>query len=230
MTPDMAFECLLVSSDPWVFRTIDRILRELSIRTNICLRSSRAFDLLSKGGTDLIVIDWEGEASSDLLHEIWKFGKTRKPTIIAISALDCPIPGAHVVLRKPVTSESGGKAIRSAYLRMLRDHRLHARYPLMMPLTATNDANQTVPVTVTDIGDGGVGLNTKAQLTVGETLSIRLLLPGMKRDIYMQVRVLWTREYGAAGCEFLRIPPVDSDVLHDWLKSKSHIKKPLIAV
>jgi len=230
MTPDMAFECLLVSSDPGVFGTIDRILRELSIRTNICLRSSGAFNLLAKGGTDLIVIDWEGEASSDLLHEIWKFGKTRKPTIVAISALDCPIPGAHVFLRKPVTAESGAKAIRSAYLRLLRDHRVHARYPLMTAVTATDEANRSVPVTVTDIGDGGVGLNTKAQLTIGEILSIRLLLPGLKRDVYMQVRVLWTREYGAAGCKFLRIPPVDSDILRDWLKSKSQIKKPLVKI
>jgi hypothetical protein len=95
----------------------------------------------------------------------------------------------------------------------------------MMPLTATDEANQTVTLTVTDIGDGGVGLNTKAQLTIGQILSIRLLLPGLKRDIYMQVRVLWTRGYGAAGCEFLRIPPVDSDILHDWLKGKSQIKK-----
>ncbi|HWY59727.1 MAG TPA: PilZ domain-containing protein [Terriglobales bacterium] len=230
MTPDMAFECLLVSSDPGVFGTIDRILRELSIHTKICLRSSRAFDVLANGGTDLIVIDWEGEASSDLLHEIWKFGKTRKPTIIAISALDRPIPGAHVVLRKPVTAESGAKGIRSAYLRMLRDHRVHARYPLMMALTATDEANKAVPVTVTDIGDGGVGLNTKAQLTIGETLSIRLMLPGLKRDIYMQVRVLWTREYGAAGCKFLRIPPVDCEILQDWLRNKSQVKKPMIAV
>jgi hypothetical protein len=230
MTSDMAFECLLVSSDPWVFRTIDRMLQELSIRTNICLRSSRAFDLLAKGSTDLIVIDWEGEESSDLLQQIWKLGKARKPTIIAISALDCPIPGAHVVLRKPVTAESGAKAMRSAYLRMLRDHRVHARYPLMMKLTVTDEANKAVAVTVTDIGDGGLGLNTKAQLTIGETLSIRLLLPGLTRDIYLQVRVLWTREYGAAGCKFLRIPPVDSDILQDWLKNKSQVKKPFIAV
>jgi hypothetical protein len=230
MTPDMAFECLLVTSDPWVFRTIDRILRELSICTKICLRSSRAINLLAKGSTDLIVIDWEGKASADLIHEIWQFGKTRKPTIVAISANNCPVPGAHIVLQKPVTPESTAKAIKSAYSRMLRDHRINARYPLMVPLTATDEADKTVAVTVTDIGDGGVGLNTKAQLTIGETLSIRLLLPGLKRDIYMQVRVLWTREYGAAGCEFLRLPQVDSDILHDWLKGKSEIKKPLIAV
>jgi hypothetical protein len=230
MTPDMAFECLLVTSDPWVFCTMDRTLRELSIRTKICLRSSRAIDLLAKSSTDLIVIDWEGEASADLLHEIWQFGKTQKPTIVAISANDCPVPGAHIVLQKPVTSESTAKAIKSAYSRMLRDHRINVRYPLMVTLTATGEADKTVPVTVTDIGDGGVGLNTKAQLTIGETLSIRLPLPGLKRDIYMQIRVLWTREYGAAGCEFLRLPQVDSDILHDWLKGKSQIQKPLIAV
>ncbi len=230
MTPDMAFECLLVSSDPVVFGTMDRILRELSIRTNICLRSSRAFNLLAKGSNDLIVIDWEGEASSELLHQIWKFDRMRKPTIVAISALDCPIPGAHVLLRKPVTAESGAKALRSAYFRMLQDHRVHARYPLMMSLTAIDEANQPVPVTVTDIGDGGVGLNTKVKLTIGDILSFRLLLPGENRDIYIQVRVLWNREYGAVGCEFLRIPPVDFDILRDWFKRKSQIKKPLIEV
>jgi hypothetical protein len=194
------------------------------------LRSSRAFDLLTKGSIDLIVIDWEGEASAELLYDIWKFGNTRKPTIVAISALDSPIRGAHIVLRKPVTVESGAKAIRTAYLRMLRDHRVHARYPLMMPLTATDQANQTVTLMVTDIGDGGVGLNTKTQLMIGQILSIRLLLPGLKREISTQVRVLWARDYGAAGCEFFRIPPVDFDILRDWLKGKSRIKKPLIAV
>jgi|SRR5580658_5032975 hypothetical protein len=230
MTPDMAFECLLVSSNPGVFGAIDRLLRELSIRTSVCLSSSRALDLLAKGSTDLVVIDWEGEASSELLQEIWKSGETRKPTIIAISALDCRIPGAHIVLQKPVTSESGAKSLRIAYSRMLQDYRVHARYALMMSLMAVDETNQTVPVTITDIGDGGVGLSTKVKLTVGDTLSFRLLLPGTNRDIYIQARVLWTREYGAVGCEFLRIPPVDVDILHDWLKCKSQIKKPLIEV
>lgn len=230
MTPDMAFECLLVSSDPGVFGTIDRILQKLSIRTNICLRSSRAFNLLAKGNTDLIVIDWEGEASSELLHEIWKSGGTRKPTIVAISTLDCPIPGAHVILWKPVTPESGTKALKSAYFRMVQDHRLHARYALMTSLVATDETQRAVPVTITDIGDGGVGLNTKVELTIGDILSFHLMLPGANRDVYVQVRVLWTREYGAVGCEFLRIPPVDADILHDWCKRKSQIRKPLIEV
>lgn len=83
-------------------------------------------------------------------------------------------------------------------------------------------------VTVTDIGDGGVGLSRKEKLVTGDVLSFRLRLPGA-REILVQVRVLWTREYGRAGCEFLRIPPVDLVILHDWLKAKCQVKKPLIA-
>jgi hypothetical protein len=230
MTPDMAFECLLVSNNPGVFSTIDRILRELSIRTSVCLSSSRALKLIAKGSTDLIVLDWDSDAASEFLGEIWKSGKARKPTIVALSSLDCRIPGAHVVLQKPVTAESGAKSLKLAYSRMLQDHRLHARYALMMSLMAVDDTNRTVPVTITDIGDGGVGLSTKMKLKIGNILSFRLLLPGVSRDIYIQARVLWTREYGGAGCEFLRIPPVDVAILHDWLKGKSQIKKPLIEV
>ena len=95
---------------------------------------------------------------------------------------------------------------------------------------ATLGANRTIEVTVLDIGDGGIGLTTKAELIVGDVLSFRLLLPGSAREIYVQIRVLWTGNFGRAGCEFLRIPPVDLTILHDWLKDKIRIKKPLIDV
>ena len=42
--------------------------------------------------------------------------------------------------------------------------------------------------------------------------------------------MLWIREYGRAGCEFVRIPPVDATVLNEWLKSRIRVKKPLVDV
>ena len=62
MTPEMAFECLLVSHDPAVFCTMDRILQDFSIHTNVCQNPSRAANLLAEGNTDLIVIDLESRA------------------------------------------------------------------------------------------------------------------------------------------------------------------------
>ena len=230
MTSEMAFECLLVTHDAGVFGIVSRILLDLSICTEVCLSSSKALSRLTKGGTDLVVIDWEEEASFELLHEIWKSGNWQKPTVVAISPQDRRVPGVHIVLRKPVTAESGRKSLKVAYSRMLQDYRRHARNSLMMSVTVTDDRNRAVPMTLMDIGDGGVGLRGEEEFIVGDALSFRLLLPGANRDIHIQARVLWTREFGRIGCEFLRIPPVDVNILHDWLKDKMQVKKPLAEI
>jgi hypothetical protein len=230
MTSDMAFECLFVSRDTGLFRVIGRILRDLSISTSICLNCSRAFDMLGKGSADLIVIDYECEESTELLRQIWKHDTWKKPTIVAVSLSDSPPPGAHVFLQKPVTAEAGVKCFKDAYSRMLVDYRRHARHALMVPVAATvDDDSREISVVVTDIGDGGVGLSTKENLVIGSVLSFRVSLPGAQRTILIHARVLWTREYGRAGCEFVSIPPVDLMILHDWLKAKSRVKKPLTA-
>src|SRR5579863_6890653 len=103
MTPEMEFECLVVSHDPAVFGAMDRILQDFSVRTNVCSNPSRASDLLAEGSTDLIVIDLEDEDSSELMHCIYRSRLGQKPTILAVSATDCAIPGVHIILRKPVT-------------------------------------------------------------------------------------------------------------------------------
>jgi len=222
----MAFECLLITHDPQVFSIMSRILRDFSICTDVCLSSSKAVKLLGRGGTDLIVIDWE-EDSSDFLHELWNSPNWQKPTVVAISSQDRRVPGAHIVLRKPVTGESGRESMKTAYSRMLQDYRRHARYALMAPVIAIDDRNRTVPVTILDIGDGGVGVSSREDFVVGDALSFRLLLPAAKRDINIQARVLWTQGSGRVGCEFLRISPVDLNILHDWLKQRMQVKKPL---
>jgi len=199
----------------------------LSISTSVCVNSSQALDKLGKGSTDLIVIDWEGTESSELLHRLWNDSKHKKPTVVAISSSESLLPGAHVVLKKPVTAESGEKSLKDAYSRMLLDYRRHVRHALMRPVVATFEDGRAVSVTVTDIGDGGVGLISKDKFVVGDVLSFRLPLLGAPRDILVHVRVLWMREYGRVGCEFVRIPPVDLMILHDWLKAKTRVKKPL---
>ena len=230
MTSDMAFECLLVSQDPAIFSTVSGILRDLSVCMDVCLTSAKASRVLAKSSTDLLVIDWEGAPSSELLDHVWALAKWHKPTVVAISPWNCQVPRAHVVLQKPVTRDSGAKSLKIAYSKMLMDYRRHARHTLSISVMATDESNKTIPITVINIGDGGVGLSTDARLTIGETISFRLFLPEATRDIFIQARILWTLENGRAGCEFLRIPPVDLQLLFDWLKEKIQIKKPLIEI
>ena len=230
MTPDMAFECLLVSRDPGLFATMSRILRDLSVSMDVSLSSAKACDILCRGSADMIVIDWDGEDSKQLLEKICNGNQRKRPTVVAVSTVDCRMPGAHVVLKKPVSLESGKRSLRNAYSRMLLDYRRHVRFALMIPVVAKDNAGKCLSVSVVDIGDGGVGLSTREKLTVGDVLSFRLLLPGAAKDIFVQTRVMWTRDYGRVGCEFLRIPPVDLTILLEWLRGKSQIKKPLTIV
>lgn len=228
MNVHMAFECLLVSHDPDVCRTTREILKDLSISSDHCPSASKASEVLSNGSHDLVIIDWTGSDSLDLVREIRRM--KRKLTVMAISSESSTGPGVHVMLPKPITPESAKATFRVAYSRMLLDHRLRARYPVMIALVATNEDQRSIAVTVTDIGDGGVGLSSKEILVIGDVLSFTLQLRGSKRPIRIQARVLWTREYGAAGCEFLRIPPVDLGILHDWLDQHIRVKKPLISL
>jgi len=229
MTPDMAFECLLVSRDPSVVCTMNKLLGNLSISTNICFSTTKAFDQLSEGSTDLVVVDCEDE-SAEFLRNIPKTRNWQKPTVVAVSSKDYPVPGAHVVLHKPATEASVAEALKAAYSRMLHDYRRHARYALMTSAKATGTNRQRVDITITDIGDGGVGLSSKEEFAIGEVLSFYVLLPGTERAIYIEARVRWARNYGVLGCEYVRIPPVDLNILHDWLKSKAQFKRPLVEI
>jgi PilZ domain len=229
MTADMSFECVLVSRDPGVICVMNKMLDNLSISTKLCFTSSKAAEQLSEGSTDLVVVDWE-DSTEELLRSIREPERRNKPTVVAVSEFEQPVPGAHVKLRKPMTGESCAKSLKSAYGKMLLDHRRHARYAVMTAVTAQNQGKGSVAMTISDIGDGGVGVISRESLAVGDTLSFRLLLAGSFRPIYIEARVLWTRQYGAAGCEFLRIPPVDLSNLHDWLKLKCKVKQPLVAL
>ena len=228
MTSDMEFECLLVSRDPSVVCTLNKQLGDLSINTNICLSTSRALDQLSEGSADLVVVDLEDDAA-ELLQSIQQSGRWQKPTVVAVSSGDYPVPGAHVVVRKPVTDVSVAKSLKAAYSRMLCDYRRHARYALIASVKATVK-DQAVDVTITDIGDGGVGLSSREEFAIGDVLSFHLLLPGTARAIYIEAKVQWARNYGALGCEYVRIPPVDLNILHDWLRKKTQIKKPRVEI
>ena len=230
MTPEMAFECLLVSRDPATLCTLNRLLQELSITTKICFHPSKALDELSHGSADLVVIDSTNDVASELVSDIWKLGMKQKPTVVAISNNDRSIPGAHVTMMRPLNTESCAKSLKVAYGKMLHDYRRHARLSVVIPLTALGDCDRRVPLTVMDIGYGGIGLNVKNQVEIGEVLSFHLSLPKARKAIYIQARVLWTRQFGRAGCEFLQLPAVDLAILHDWLLERIQVKKPAVCV
>jgi len=223
MTTDMAFECLLVSSDQAVVSLMNGLLGKLSIATNVCSSPAQAVDRLSGDTTDLLIVDWE-EDSAELLRHVNQSRRWRKPTVVVLSELESAMTDRYFLLRKPVTRETGAQSLKQAYSKMLHEHRQHTRYALMSSLMATDQNGRLVPVMVTNIGEGGIGLSTKESLGRGDVLSFSLLLPDSDTPVHIGARVLWVRQYGAVGCEFAHIPSPDLDIIYNWLKHKCQVK------
>lgn len=225
MTTDMALECLLVSRDPEVVGMTERILRNFSVCTTICLRASKVADRLAERSVELLVIDLEGDETHAVLFESLPNACGQwKPIVVAITALGEPRQNAHVVARKPLTLESATQSLKLAYSKMLIEHRRHTRYPVMISSVAMDKDNQAVRVVVTDIGYGGLGLRTAQPLAIGDVLACRFSLPDLKRTIDLHARVLWTRPDGVAGCDFFRIRPPVLCTLLNWLDCRNPIK------
>jgi hypothetical protein len=225
MTSDTAFEYLLTSRNPGVVCILDRLLGNLSIGADICLSVSQALDQFSQGSIDLTVVDWDDD-TADLLRGMRKSDRWHKPAVVAVSPRDYPVSGAHAVLHKPVTQESGAVSLRVAYSRRLCHYRRRTRYALMSSVPTSYDDDRSVDITITDIGDGGFGFVSKEEVLLGDVSRLRIQSPGAERPISIEARVRWTRTYGDAGCECPQIPLTDLGILDDWLKSKAQIKKP----
>jgi CheY-like chemotaxis protein len=227
MTEDMAFECLLVSRDPSVVSIMDQLLGDLAISTKVLPTLTRAVEYLSEDSTDLVIVDWEKD-SPKLLQHINQFGRPKKPALMVVSDVPTSAPNTYSLLRKPITVESGAQSLKQTYCKLLQDYRQHTRCVLMRSLIAKNQNGRSVPITVENIGEGGVGLSAREFLSLRDVLSFPLLLPGTEMPIDIAVRVLWLRQYGAAGCEFVSISQAHRGLLHDWLEQKCPVKKPLV--
>jgi PilZ domain len=227
MTLDMAFECLLVSRDLSVVEIMSTLLTDLGICTTVHPTVSQALDHFFRGGTDLVIVDVQKD-SQELLRTLNDAKRPKRPPVIAVSERAEAVPVGYPLLLKPITTESGAPLLREVYSKLLEDYRQHARYAIMKPLIARNQYGRSVQLTVINIGEGGIGISTGEFLSRGDLLSFSIVLPGQEVPIDIEARVLWIREYGAAGCEYAAISHEDRQQLHDWLKQKCQVKSPLI--
>ena len=228
MTPDMSFECLLVTQDAAVVSTMNRLLTEFSISTNVCGHPAEAASLLSGKSVDLLVLDFQDDDHcKDLLKKVASSVIARKTTVLALSHEDRFIHHVDLVVQKPLWADSAARNLRLAYTKMMQDHRQRGRVSLMKSIIATDRDEKPVALTVTDIGYNGAGFRTRQPLAVDDLLTLNLPLPGIHELLEVKIRVLWTRDYGAAGGEFVHLSPATAAILHEWVRRASAVKEPL---
>ena len=224
MTPEMVFECLVVSDDIQVLSLMKCALDRLSIDVERCANPVKGLELLAKRDVDLVVCDCKGAPGEmELLNGVLTGDRKRKPTVITVVdspflALGAKSAGAHVIIRKPLTRESSARGLKTAYSRMVREERRAARYAIMRRVLAKNQRGELVPITITDISEHGIGLFSKKKIDVGELLSFELALSNAM-SITVQARLLWAR-HRLGGADFECMSDADRRFLHGWLASR----------
>jgi DNA-binding NarL/FixJ family response regulator len=225
MTPEMVFECLVVSDDIQVLSVLNCALDRLSIAVERCANPLKGLELLAKRDMDLVVCDCKGAPGEiELLNGVLTSDRKRKPTVITVVdgpflALGAKSAGAHVVIRKPLTRESSAQGLKTAYSRMVREERRAGRCAIMKRVFAKNKRGDLVPITITDISEHGIGLFSKHKIDVGELLTFELALSNPALSITVQARLLW-RRHSLAGADFESMSEADRWFLHGWLASR----------
>ena len=227
MTSNLKFEGLLVSQDDKVLRGMTQIIEDLSIQVDICMLSSRAVDLLERRDIDLLVVDWDTNGGSEMVRAARKsagrrltIGAVVAPCNGAERAIDA---GANGVIYKPLTGISKAEFHCNVYHRMVAERRHERRYTVRWLVSAADVDGNPVPVTMTDLSEKGIGLRVSRAVLPDDVLKFKLLLPGTKKIIPFEARVVWTGPDQNAGAEFVEISPASSAVLREWLQDKQSV-------
>src|SRR5260370_6755889 len=176
MTPEMVFECLVVSDDIQVLSLMKCALDRLSIDVERCANPVKGLEGLGKWDVGLVVGDCKGGAGEiELVNGVLTSDRKRKPTVITVVdspflALGAKSAGAHVIIRKPLTRESSAQGLKTAYSRMVREERRAARYAIMRRGLAQNQRGGLVPITITAISQDRSGPFSKKKNNDGELL------------------------------------------------------------
>jgi uncharacterized protein (TIGR02266 family) len=71
-----------------------------------------------------------------------------------------------------------------------------------------------------NISKGGIGVRTMSPLDAGSRVRVRFRLPGTKRDIDADARVLWSDRRVGMGLQFDKVDPGDQAALDDFVDSQ----------
>jgi CheY-like chemotaxis protein len=71
-----------------------------------------------------------------------------------------------------------------------------------------------------NVGKGGVGIRTMSPLEAPARLRVRFRIPGSKRDVDAEARVVWSDRRVGMGVQFDKVEPADQAALDEFVDSQ----------
>jgi CheY-like chemotaxis protein len=223
----MALQALLVSRDTEVQRTIRRVLDGANIELEICNQPDNARAALGRRKFDAVLVDCDDTEKGPAILQDLRQGKSNK-SCIAFALVNGKTTvqqafqfGANFVLDKPISIERATRSVRAAQGLILRERRRYHRHLLRAAGTILVDASTALPISITNISEGGISIECARQLDQGGAANLKFNLPGAKKTIEIKGEVMWSNPEGQAGIRFQVLPVDVKKELDIWLEKRT---------
>jgi PilZ domain len=176
---------------------------------------------LAKAKVDALIVDCDLSGAAGFLRRLRHDSTQNTAPLVIVSGSagrnSLEAMGATFVFEKPISVEQAVHTL-SAARNMILDGRLrYHRHNLDIPLTLTAGTNTKLEASVTNLSQGGLGIETDGNLPEGP-FRVNFSLPGSKVSVKAMGKVAWTDKQGRAGIRFVQISSRTKRDLQLWLE------------
>jgi CheY-like chemotaxis protein len=223
----MSLQSLVFCPDEKIVRVLRRVLSDLEIAVERCSDADSAIRKLTRQRFEAVIVDCSDE---DVASQVLKSARSApcNKRAVAVAIVDGTTKlrsafelGAHFVLYKPISSERAKASFRAVRALMKRERRRNIRVAIEIPVTLTlKDGGQQRAVT-SDLGEGGIAIQSSQRPKKMGPMSIQFALPGTSHIVKCMGEVAWENAGRQTGIRFVDLSPETRDRLKAWITNHS---------
>ena len=223
----MSLQSLVFCPDEKIVRVLRRVLSDLEIAVERCSDADSAIRKLTRQRFEAVIVDCSDE---DVASQVLKSARSApcNKRAVAVAIVDGTTKlrsafelGAHFVLYKPISSERAKASFRAVRALMKRERRRNIRVAIEIPVTLTlKDGGQQRAVT-SDLGEGGIAIQSSQRPKKMGPMSIQFTLPGTSHVVKCMGEVAWENAGRQTGVRFVDMSPETRDRLKAWITNHS---------
>ena len=223
----MALQALLLSRDPDVQRTLRRVMDAANIELDLSNSSEQARLALTRRKYDAFMVDCDDTINGPAVLRELRQGKSNR-SCIAFAVINGHTTvqqafemGANFVLDKPISIDRATRSVRAAQGLILRERRRYHRHLVKATGAILVDAGTEIPVSITNISQGGISIECSRQLDQGGAARLKFQLPGTRRSLEIKGEVMWSTPEGRSGIRFQILSVDVKKELDAWLDRRA---------
>jgi len=223
----MSLQSLVFCPDEKIVRVLRRVLSDLEIAVERCSDADSAIRKLTRQRFEAVIVDCSDEDVASQVLKSARFAPCNKHAV-AVAIVDGTTKlrsafelGAHFVLYKPISSERAKASFRAVRALMKRERRRNIRVAIEIPVTLIlKDGGQQRAVT-SDLGEGGIAIQSSQRPKRMGPMSIQFTLPGTSHIVKCMGEVAWENAGRQTGVRFVDMSPETRDRLKAWITNHS---------